>query len=43
MARCNQVGLHGAIRAVAPGEGVGDQPTVTVGRVWVGLCDFGAE
>ena len=44
MARGDQVGLHSAIRAVAPGKGIGDYPIVAVGLLRIGLFerDLGA-
>ena len=44
MACCNQISLHGVIDAVALGDRIGDQPTVAVGLLWLGLLerDLGA-
>ena len=44
MARGDQIGLHGMIRAVALGKGVGDDPIVAVGLLRIGLFerDLGA-
>jgi hypothetical protein len=39
MTCCNQIGLHGVIDAVAPGDRIGNQPTVAVGLLWLGLLE----